>query len=231
MPEIRIRPFVSQHSLHWLLGGTLGTLLLLSMLTAQSQPWLYFLLLCSLVSLLLGCVKLLEPSFSFQITPTDITYHHKYGDWQLPWDDIQRFDVVRVNQGIESKELPYIGLSLRKPEAILESISLRLASRLLLEQQNLLLYAQDENPAKEKNCDSGDCLLPEIDGLLEKNQFVTPSGSCYRGLLAMLGQRMQRLHGTLGYDLYIPFNALDRPGDEFVALLRNCQVSRSRYAA
>lgn len=233
MPEIRIRPYVNQHALHWLGGGALGVILLLSMLTQVAHTALYGLLLCALVALLLGCVKLLEPSFSFHITPHQIVYHHRYGNWQLPWDEIQRCDVVRVRAGWEHKELPFVGLRLRAPDAILESISLRLASRLLLEQQALLLYAQPESNSCDKedkqSCSTGDCLLPEIDGLMEDDHFESPNGSCYSGLLAMLGRRMQRLHQGLGYDLYIPLNALDRPGSEFIGLLQACQANRHRY--
>ncbi|MDM7861241.1 DUF2982 domain-containing protein [Alteromonas sp. ASW11-36] len=167
-----------------------------------------------IVGIVMGWFKIREPNFSLQITPDGITYMHRSGQWQLTWDNIQRIDAPRVTRGIETRDLELVGFRLRDTTSVIETISPRLATNILMEQRPLLLQNPDEN------CTTGTCAGND---LLEDDRFKTASGKVLRGVQAMFAHRMQKLRERLGYDLYIAAAELDRPVDEFITLLRSCQ--------
>jgi hypothetical protein len=165
------------------------------------------------VATLLGLFKLIEPGTSLRLCPHYLQYFHPRGQWVVPWQDIRRIDIPRLDLAQNYQPLPFVGLRLERYDAILDNISLRLASRLLLEQRPVLVQALSQG------CPDGTC---EMDQLME-NDELTLDQKHYRGLVAMLGNRMQTLRKMLGYDLYIPANSLDRPCEDFVQLLRKYQ--------
>ncbi|MFT5790320.1 MAG: hypothetical protein ACI8SJ_002449 [Shewanella sp.] len=165
------------------------------------------------ISAVLGVSKLLEPEVTLSIDADGIRYFHRRGDVKIAWVNIQRFDQPRVIQGLETLTLPYIGIKLKLIGPILDCISLRLAAGLLTEQRPLLMTAsaQDEDLSTLEN---------------QMSEEFTPfieDDSRYKGVLAMFGHRCRILGSHLGFHLYIATDALDRPAEEFMALLREYQ--------
>lgn len=171
---------------------------------------LYGLLLAAMVATLLGLLKIREPGTSLRLCPHYLQYFHPRGQWALPWTDIRRIDVPHMDLTQNYQPLPYVGLKLNNYDTLLNNISLRLASKLLMEQRPVLVQALSQS------CPTGSCGMED---LIENDTFKSDS-KVYRGLLAMLANRMQTLRKILGYDLYIPANSLDRSCEDFVQLLR-----------
>ena len=168
----------------------------------------------SIVATLLAWFKLREPAYSMELSRRELCYKHRLGQWSLSWDNIQRIDTPKVNMGMELQALELVGIKIKDYQALLDSISPRLVSNLLMQQRPLLLYGRDEA------CSSGQCYA---DDLLEEDYFKSPNGKIYTGLKAMLAHRMHKLRTRLGYDLYIANAELDCSTEEFVNLLRQCQ--------
>lgn len=174
--------------------------------------------LTSAVLLFLGSAKIIEPPISLEITPQTIRYCHRRGHWQVHWDNIVRYDVPRVQHGLEFDELPYIGFALRDIEPIITTITPRLAVNLLTEQRHLLVVAlrherpdiQDYSPYFE---------VPD--------RFAAASGKIYTGVQAMFATRCAHFRELLGYDLFIPVSALDRPPDDFLHWLKQLESTRT----
>jgi len=198
-------------------------LLLLAFLVITVLPNVLFLpgvfiASAGIVGLVMGWFKIREPNYSLEITPEGIRYIHRNGEWRVDWDNVQRIDAPRVTRGIEVKDLEMVGFRLKRMEPIVDSISPRLATNILMEQRPLLLQNPDEK------CVTGNCASAD---LLEDDQFKLPDGRLLRGVQAMFASRMSKLRERLGYDLFIAAAELDRPVNDFVVLLRNCQESVS----
>ncbi|MDB2387385.1 DUF2982 domain-containing protein [Shewanella sp.] len=165
------------------------------------------------VSAVLGIAKLLEPEITMTIDASGMHYFHRRGEVKVSWHNIQRMDQLRISQGLESLSLPYIGIKLKTVGPILDTISLRLASGLLTEQRPLLMTAsaQDEDLSTLE-----DQISAEFTPFIEGNDR-------YKGVLAMFGHRCRILAKHLGFHLYIATDALDRPVEEFIALMRHYQ--------
>ncbi len=165
------------------------------------------------IAAVLGISKLVEPEVTLSIDPLGIRYFHRRGEVQIGWQNIQRLDQPRVTQGLETITLPYIGIKLKAVGPVLDCISLRLASGLLTEQRPLLITvsAQDEDLSTLENQMSA-----EFTPFIEDNNR-------YKGVLAMFGHRCRILGNHLGFHLYIATDALDRPAEEFIRLLRSYQ--------
>lgn len=172
----------------------------------------------SIVALLIGWMKIREPAHSFALTRQKLQYLHRCGQWSLAWNNIQRIDTPRITEGLEQKDLPLVGIRLKQYQPLLESISPRLATNILMEQRPLLLHN------REQQCTTGTCYG---DDLLEQDEYRLEDGTRIKGIDAMLANRMSKLRASLGYDLFINSAELDRPTDEFVALLRQCQLNVS----
>ncbi|WP_100658002.1 DUF2982 domain-containing protein [Alteromonas flava] len=172
-----------------------------------------------IVGVIMGWFKIREPDFSLEISAAGIRYNHRNGQWLVSWDNIQRIDAPRVTRGLNSHDLEMVGIRLRDPASVINAISPRLATNILMEQRPLLL----QNP--EANCATGSCGSAD---LLEDDTFKLDSGEVLRGIKAMLAHRMRKLRDRLGYDLYIAAAELDRPVAEFVVLLRSCQEQISQ---
>lgn len=197
--------------------------LVLSALWLSFMPeWLFlagiFLTSASIVSLLIGWFKLREPQYSIEISPEEIRYHHRLGNWFLQWDNIQRVDCPRVQQGLDHVELEAVGIKIKDYADFLRTISPRLATHLLMEQRPLLMHS------KQESCSTGGCYNQTM---FDDKHFSTSDGQTFTGVKAMLANRMQTLRASLGYDIYISAVDIDREPTDFVALLRQCQQARS----
>jgi hypothetical protein len=175
-----------------------------------------FLTCASLVALLIAWVKYREPQFSFLLSRESILYKHRHGQWQLDWSNIQRVDVPRVSHGAEYKSLEMVAIKIKDYSVFLGKVSPRLMTNLLMEQRPLLFH---DMPAS-KDCASGGC---HSDDMLEHDYFKDSKGIEYKGVQAMFANRMTKLRARLGYDIFVSGSELDRPEQEFVDLLRQCQ--------
>jgi hypothetical protein len=175
-----------------------------------------FLTCASLVALLIAWVKYREPQFSFLLSRESILYKHRHGQWQLDWSNIQRVDVPRVSHGAEYKSLEMVAIKIKDYSVFLGKVSPRLMTNLLMEQRPLLFH---DMPAS-KDCATGGC---HSDDMLEHDYFKDSKGIEYKGIQAMFANRMTKLRARLGYDIFVSGSELDRPEQEFVDLLRQCQ--------
>jgi len=175
-----------------------------------------FLTSASLVALLIAWVKYREPQFSFLLSKESILYKHRHGQWQLDWSNIQRVDVPRVSRGADYKSLEMVAIKIKDYSVFIEKVSPRLMTNILMEQRPLLFH---EMPASQ-DCVNGSC---HSDDMLEHDYFKDSNGIEYRGIQAMFANRMKKLSERLGYDIFIAGSELDRPEQEFVDLLRQCQ--------
>jgi hypothetical protein len=166
----------------------------------------------AIVTLLIGWFKIREPSHSLELSRASICYRHRNGSWTVNWDNILRVDTPKIASGLEQKTLSMVGIKLKDYAPLLANISPRLATNMLLEQRPLLLQSN--------SCSSGNCYDAT---LIEDDHFKLPDGSIIKGIPAMLGNRMQKLRESLGYDLFISAAELDRDAEDFVVLLRQCQ--------
>lgn len=214
---IYIRSSASTNGMTTLIIG--GGLLGLGLLTILLLPPLFFLVgilfvSASIIAFVMGFYKLREPKYSLEINKQAIVYHHRKGKWQIPWENIQRVDVPRVSRGLEMVDLEMVGFRLRDPEPFLENISRRLITHLLMEQRPLLTQVVAES------CQSGQCYGDDI---IDDVKYKCADGSFLTGVSAMFANRMKKLQQGLGYDIYLSVNELDRDGQSFVSLIRECQ--------
>ncbi|GGO65466.1 hypothetical protein GCM10010982_07340 [Bowmanella pacifica] len=215
MEIIQIRAGAKRNGFSLCLFGIAG--LFLSALWLMWLPdWLklagIFLTSASLVTILIGWLKVREPVFSFELTRKELKYLHRFGSWRLEWSNIQRVGIPRVRRGLTHQDMELVGIRLKDYEPLLAVISPRLASNILMQQRPLLLQGED--------CQTGQCYS---ETLLEKDRFKGASGKEYRGIVAMFANRMIRIREVLGYDLFVFASELDRSQEEFVALLNACQ--------
>ena len=174
----------------------------------------------ALILLGVGFAKHIEPETSLEITPNHISYRHRKGSWKLAWESILRFDIPHYRRGLEHREMPYIGFRLNDIDAVLRDISPRLAVYLMLEQRSILVAAlRSERP---DDTDFTEFFDPP-------STWSSAAGIEYNGILAAFAHRMQHLRTLLGYDLFIPETALDRPLHEFKAHLVALQTTRHQF--
>ncbi len=174
----------------------------------------YVLFLAATVGLIIGIGKLVEPNVSLKFDHDALEYYHTKGHWRLDWDNIQRVDLPRVHAGQDMVELSFVAFRINQLEPFLDSISLRLASHILIEQRALLLRGYK---------DSGKCISCAEDTLLNMDDYKAPSGKVYKGLLAALAWRMEAMAELMGYQVYLPTSALDREPHSFINMVKQFQ--------
>jgi hypothetical protein len=216
---IEIRSQVKRNVIVSVLIGLVG--LSLASITFSVLPKSFYLIgifltSASLVALLIAWVKYREPQFSFLLSKTFIIYKHRHGQWQLDWSNIQRVDVPKVTHGLELKSLEMVAIKIKNYSAFLEKVSPRLMTNILMEQRPLLFQIMPST----KDCATGNC---HSDDMLEHDYFKDSNGKEYKGIQAMFANRMTKLRARLGYDIFVAGSELDRPEQEFVDLLRQCQ--------
>ncbi|WP_332870192.1 DUF2982 domain-containing protein [Zobellella maritima] len=216
-----IEPMSRRHGLSLTVMGATFMLILLGVLYwlgGRGHLVVYFLFLASLVTTLLGILKLREPVYSFSLSRDSLHFHHKIGGWSLHWSNVVRIDQPRFSVGLELTELPYIGLKIRDYDELLPLITPRLAVHLLTEQRPLLAMALRYQVVTRSQLQ---------DWLIEDSHYRSASGRRYEGILAMLANRMSHLRQLYGYDLLVHESNLDRDTPDFVALLRRYQSANS----
>lgn len=213
---IRIKAASKGNGLTSLLVGSAAIVVgfvLLGMLPQQFVLVAIAFIAVGIIGLVIGFFKLKEPEHSLIINPVGIRYHHRYGTWFIPWENIQRIDTPRVTRGLEQVDLSMVGFRIKSYSPLFTDISQRLMTNLLMEQRPLLM--QNTDPS----CQTGQC--PSSD-LMEEQKHKLPEGDILTGVQGMFANRMQKLRDRLGYDIYVNEAELDRTADEFVALVRAC---------
>ena len=157
--------------------------------------------------LVIGIRKLTDLSFRFSLTVQGIHYFTSRGGFTILWQHIQRIDIPTINDTTGRSQLPYVGIRLRQRNSLIDSASLPLLAHMLIEQRALILLAGAPTQ-----------LYGNADNMLYPNIKIEHN---YSGLQAMFSNRMQFLHNSLGYDIFFPYDDLDRPPVQFVTLLRN----------
>ncbi|CAB0151101.1 hypothetical protein PSI9734_01516 [Pseudidiomarina piscicola] len=219
-PELTVEPTARRDALTFCVFGVLVFAVTLFFYLAGFElpqaAW-GLMYIASAALFFLGIAKLVEPQVSLVLSPTEVRYEHRRGTWHFNWDNLIRFDIPRTQRGGEVEELPYIGFRLNNIEPVLDSISPRLAVYLVSEQRHLLAAAlRRELPA-------GTDYTPYYD---IPSYYKSANGQVYRGVQALFAVRCQQLRELLGYDLYVPSSALDRPLDEFCRWLQQVQQHR-----
>jgi len=222
LPCITIKAKAKNHGLFLLCLGC--ALLLIALLFSvffwqQTKLTLIFINLVALVTCLTGLVKLMEPKFSFLITPAALCYQHRHGKWHLLWQDILRIHPVSETCGIEVQALPYLGIRLKNIECLVGNISPRMANRLIHEQRPLTLYCLLNN------------LMTLEQGTMNFMPYKLADGTTIKGPLACFFHHSCALQKALGYHLFIPDTAIDRDLADFSRLLGQCKNATGRYHA
>ena len=167
---------------------------------ASSQAWVLWFLL-TIVASFVGLKKLSAPVVLAETTSEGLVYHHSHGSWMVPWREIGHVQQIEL----QGRELAWIGVRLNSYDGLLQTIPLRLAVRLLIEQRGVLIAAAGGA------CPSGRCAG---DFLVDALEYRTPL-QLYKGVQAMFGQRMAHLRQLLQADLLIPTDLKDCSAAEF----------------
>ncbi|SEL31715.1 Protein of unknown function [Colwellia chukchiensis] len=218
---IKIKAIARHHGLFITLTGSLALLVIIwlsSFYWQQARLPLLFSVLAALVTIFIGLLKLAEPTYSLQLSPETLTFYHRYGRWQLPWQQIGNIHAVTNTFGITREELNYVGIKLNSIETIATSISLRLANRLIHEQKPLLHYCIKHQ------------LIPLNQGVLNFSPYSMRDGSVLKGPMAAFLHHSAALEQALGAQLFISANSLNGSIDDFVHLA-NGYLTKARSAA
>ncbi len=219
-PSITIKPIAKHNGIFLCIFG--AVLLLTTLLFAQFYWQLYrlshiFMILLSLVIMLVGVVKLFEPAVSLYLTPSEIIFNHRYGHWQLTWQDIKNINLVSEVVGLQREELPYVGIRLVHIDRIAKNISVRLANRLIHQQKGLIVYSVLHQ------------LMMIEQAQINFEPFFLPNGEVIRGPIAAFLHQTEQLSHAFGYHLFLPADSFDRGIDEFASLLKQCKTASSTY--
>jgi len=219
-PKIIIKPIAKHNGMFFCISGTL--LLLTTLCFAQFYWHAYrfsyvFIILLSLIIILIGMVKLFEPSVSLYLTPEKIIFNHRYGHWHLTWKDIKNINLVSETVGLQREELPYVGLRLVHIDRVAKNISVRLANRLIHQQKGLIVYSVLHQ------------LMTTEQAQINFEPFSLPNGEIIKGPVAVFLHQSEQLSRALGYHLFLPADSFDRSIEQFVGLLKQCKAASSTY--
>lgn len=175
-----------------------------------------------MIAISFGCILLFTATFfnpstmSFTLTFMHCQFHSHYGGWSTTWHNIQHIGNVTLSSDGWHLPLPWIGIRLKSYDDFIRTICPRVASRLLLEQRILLVMElkHSAHPTHQ---------LEDI--LFDDDPFITSSGEQFKGLQAMLANRMRYNRELLGFDFFIADDVLDRPVNDFIGLLRRYKAA------
>jgi len=206
---IKIKAIARHHGLFITLTGFIALFIvawLCSYYWQQARFPLLFMVLTCVVTIFIGLLKLAEPAYSLIVTPEALTFHHRHGQWQFNWRQIRNIHSVTNTVGITREELNYVGIKLTSIEAIANSISLRLANRMIHEQKPLIQYCIKQQ------------LITFEEGILNFEPYVLKDGTVIKGPLAAFLHHSEILHQALGGHLFISASNLNGSIDDFVFL-------------
>jgi len=147
---------------------------------------------------------------TFTLTSSHFQQHLFKGGWVVRWRNIESIGICRYQQEGWHQPLPWIGVRLKHYSPYLDSICPRIATEILLSQRALLYLGAKQNQCEDKFEDM----------VLDPKPYINSDRIEYKGLLAMLANRMKYQRGFYGYDLFISASDLDREAEDFVGLTR-----------
>lgn len=147
-----------------------------------------------------GCLKLLAPEHALTLTPQHLTLHFAKGELLLPWQEIAWFSQLQL----AGAPMNYIGIRLMHYQGVLSRIPLRLAVRLTIEQQPLIVAGL------RQHCPSGQCPAEQILRLDD----VKLENLVWSGVQAMFAHRMTLARQLYQVDLLIPADCLEFAPEE-----------------
>ena len=210
---INIRPQSKHHQWFSFLFGVflLAVSLLMNLLFWQEYKFqLMLLMFACLILILIGYMKLSEPSISYQLSRNDVTHFHRYGNWKIMWQEVIRIGELNTMINGQYTQLPYLGIKLQSLESLADNISPRLANKLLHEQQELLILA-----VKNQGIYLGY-------GLINFEVFHL-NNKIFKGPIAAWLHRTEQLSIIYGYHLFLPESSFDRELTPFLSLLKSCK--------
>ena len=216
--QVKVRPTANRHSIEFMVVGAVCLIVIMVFVSLRSTPIsLVEIFLCAsaLMAILLGFLKSQQPYYSLVIDKEEICYIHRFGEWRISHDNFYRAGVPSVSHELEILELNAVGIKLKDIDVFLDSLSPRLAGKLLIEQRYIFLQAV------KIHCKNGNC---PSEWLVEPNEYRSPSGAYYTGLIAMFANRMHNLNTLTGYDLVLPASVLDRDIWHFSTLLNRWKL-------
>ncbi|MEZ8101479.1 DUF2982 domain-containing protein [Vibrio bivalvicida] len=204
------QPFVfSSITVKWLTGiFTLGCLFLLLYAPGWQQALLTAVTVAALIGF--GYVLVLKSTVRFTLTATHFQQHLFKGGWVIKWTNVQKIGICTYEQEGWHQSLPWIGIKLKHYSPYLTSICPRVATEILLSQRALLYLGAKQH---QQGQDFEDIVL-------DSHAYLNSDGREFKGLLAMLANRMRYQREYYDYDIFISTNDLDRSPEEFVGLLR-----------
>ena len=164
------------------------------------------------VLVLLGFAQwlVLKSIVSFTLTASHFQQHLFKGGWVVKWNNIHKIGICHYdNQGWQ-QPLPWIGIKLKHYSPYLDSICPRIATDILLNQRALLYIGMKQSLV---NAHFEDIVL-------DSQPYRNEQGNEYRGLQAMLANRMNYQRNYFDYDIFISAQDLDRTAEEFIGLAR-----------
>ncbi|MEF1285366.1 MULTISPECIES: DUF2982 domain-containing protein [unclassified Vibrio] len=203
-------PFlISPITSRWLVGlFVIGFLFL--MLYAPGWQQAVLTVIAVLCLLGFGYLLVLKSTVQFTLTASHFQQHLFKGGWVLKWNNIQKIGICHYDQEGWQQPLPWIGIKIKNYSPYLESICPRIATEILLSQRALLYLGARQHHQSER--------FEEI--VLDSQSYRNSSGKEFKGLQAMLANRMRYQREYFDYDIFISANDLDRDAKDFVGLAR-----------
>lgn len=203
-------PFlISPITSRWLVGlFVIGFLFL--MLYAPGWQQAVLTVISVLCLLGFGYLLVLKSTVQFTLTASHFQQHLFKGGWVLKWNNIQKIGICHYDQEGWQQPLPWIGVKIKNYSPYLESICPRIATEILLSQRALLYLGARQHHQSER--------FEEI--VLDSQSYRNSSGKEFKGLQAMLANRMRYQREYFDYDIFISANDLDRDAKDFVGLAR-----------
>ncbi|WP_318486117.1 DUF2982 domain-containing protein [Photobacterium leiognathi] len=167
---------------------------------------------CAVALIRLICAS----KYIFTLTFMHCQYHSRYGGWSTPWGNISQLGTAQIDRQGWQQPLPWIGVKLKDYDEFICNISPRLAARMIIEQRILLIMAI-------KNSEEDNHVIEDI--LFDDEPYQGHNGCIFKGLRAMLANRMHYNRQYLGFDFFISEDALDRPMNDFLGLLRRYKAA------
>ncbi|MPS31514.1 DUF2982 domain-containing protein [Salinivibrio sp. VYel9] len=156
---------------------------------------------------------------SFSLSFMHLQHHSFRGGWALKWRNIEAIGIPHLHRQGLGEPLPWVGIKIKRYDALLDSISLRMVTHIIMTQRALLITAYrrgDHKPSK-----------PLEDMMFDDTPYRGSNGVLYKGLMAMLANRMRYTRELLGYDLFVSEDLLDRPLEDFVGVARRYLAAAS----
>jgi len=203
-------PFlISSLTSRWLLGlFSIGCLFLMLYAPGWQQALLTTIAITCLIGF--GYLLVLKSTVRFTLTASHFQQHLFKGGWVLKWNNISKIGICHYDQDGWQQPLPWIGVRVKNYSPYLESICPRIATEILLSQRALLYLGARQHQQGER--------FEDI--VLDSQIYRNSQGKEFKGLQAMLANRMRYQREYYGYDIFISANDLDREPDEFVGLAR-----------